>query len=84
MQKPIKQEVNEWKEHKVTKYLIKELKKDRAVLQEMWAAGQFTMQDTDGTIQMNSRSIGQVAAIDATLEFVDGDMDAEEGVVYDH
>mgnify|MGYP001813239040 CR=1 FL=1 len=81
-QKPLRQEVTEWKQHKVTKYLVEQLGEDLENLKEMWAAGQFTAPDQAGTIQMNSRAIGQIAGITAILDFVASDMDAE--APYEH
>ena len=84
MQKPIRQEVAEWKQHKVTKYLVERLIEDAKDLKDLWAEGSFTGADQSITIQLNSRAIGQYAAIAQMLEFIESDMDIEEMVKYEH
>ena len=84
MQKPIRQEIAEWKQHKVTKYLVECLKQDVEELKEIWAAGQLTTPDQAGTIQLNSRAQGQVAAILQTVDFIESDMGVEDVVQYEH
>lgn len=84
MQRPLKQEVAEWKQNKVTKYLIQTLEEDVEALKDVWANGGFTQPEQAGTIQLNSRALGQIAALIQTLEFLETDMDAEEVVHYEH
>ena len=85
MQKPIKQEVVEWKQHKVTKYLMHHLKEDIELIKDIWANGQYTTESEGGTIQLNSQALGGVRALNSTLDFLESDMDSsEEKVEYEH
>ena len=84
IEKPLKNEIQEWKQNKVSKYLMKRLEEDRKELMEMWAAGQFTAPDQSATIQLNSRALGMFAALEQVEDFLESDMDVEEMIQYDH
>lgn len=85
MQKPIRQEVTEWKQHKVTKYLIESLERDVSEIQETWAAAAYTTEMESGTIQLNSQALGSIKAIREMLDFISSDMgSSEEKPDYEH
>ena len=85
MQKPIRQEVAEWKQHKVTKFLIKRLEDDTQEIKEMWAQGAYTLESESGTLQVNSQALGSLKAIGDLLDYLEGDMDSEEAKpAYEH
>ena len=85
IEKPLKQEVAEWKDHKVTKYLRKYLEADLQETLEIWGGGGFTMESQSGTIQLNSQALGGVKTLSQLLDYLDSDMDAEESQIqYEH
>lgn len=85
MQKPLKQEVVEWKQSKVTKYLLQYIDDEVKSMQELWAAGGYTMESQSGTIQLNSQAIGSIKGLGQLLDFLESDMDAEEAEAkYEH
>lgn len=65
-----KQYKQEWLQHDITKDLIKELKDIITTLKDEWASGAFTAESAEGTVQRNAKAIGQVEALESTLEFI--------------
>ena len=65
-----KQYKQEWLQHDITKDLIKELKDIITTLKDEWAAGGFTAESAEGTVQRNAKAIGQVEALESALEFI--------------
>lgn len=84
IEKPLKQEIVEWKQHKVTKYLIQQLKDDMKVIQETWTHGGFTTESESGTIQLNSRALGNIKALGELLDYIEQDMGVEAMIDYEH
>ena len=83
--RPLKQEVAEWKQHKVTKHLVKELEDTLEGVKEEWANGGFTLESESGTLQLNSRALGNIKALGQLLDYIEGDMDSAESVIsYEH
>lgn len=61
----------EWVTHPVTIEFIKELEKALVDLKDRWANGGFTDRSADGTIQLNSTSIGEAQAYKSILQMIE-------------
>jgi uncharacterized protein YukE len=66
-ERPARQMCLEWREHPVTKYLVKDLEEQVQDLQDAWGRGAFTREHTSGTVQINAQSIGAVKALQETV-----------------
>lgn len=80
MDKPVTEEIREWQQLRVTRYMLQMI--DRAIsdTQEAWAAGEFTGETVDRTTQLNSGAIGFIRGMEelyASIENLhyDGDED---------
>ena len=69
----------DWAKEQVTLELVRKLREDRQHFMELWAAGSHTGDSADKTLQLNSKAIGQVQAIDEILNWIEGDEADESG-----
>ena len=81
---PLKQEIVEWKANKVSKYLVQELQNNMNEIKDQWMNGGFTLESESGTLQMNSRALGNIKALGETLDFIENNMDAGDTLIYEH
>jgi len=58
----------EWQTHPVTADLVRELTESLEDLKERWVQGNLTDPSAEGTVQLNSRSIGEAQAYKNMLE----------------
>lgn len=62
--------LEEWLDHEDTIQFKKTLIRDRAAILEAWGIGDYTGPTTESTVQLNSRALGSVKAIDDILRYV--------------
>lgn len=65
-----KQYKQEWLQHDITKDLIKEIKDVITTLKDEWSSGAFTAESAEGTVQRNAQALGQVQALENTLDYI--------------
>ena len=79
--KPLRVEVNEWKQNKVTKYLVETINADLELIKEVWTSGGYTTESQSGTIQLNSQALGSITAIRNVLDLIEDNLGTEESEI---
>lgn len=67
MKEPTPEEVRGWREQSVGQYFEGMQKQKMEDLKDSWASGDFTGENVEETIQLNSEALGKVQQIAETL-----------------
>ena len=67
---------NEWRSLDATQEFMTKLELDLDEIKNQWSCGVFTSENEHQTIQLNSRAIGKIQALEDILEWIRRD-DAE-------
>ena len=84
IERPLKTEVVEWKENKVTRYLVDQIQRDIEEIKDVWVNGGYSAPDQAATIQLNSKALGGAHALSALLDFIEDELGVEETIEYGH
>ena len=79
--KPLRVEVNEWKQNKVTKYFIECIKQDIDIIKESWSSGAYTMPEQSATIQLNSKALGSIEALMNMQDLIEDNLGTDESEI---
>lgn len=66
-----RKEIQAWKQHPATLFLIKQLEADYLLYHSMWENGDFTSETDSGTAQSNAGALGAVDALSKIAEYID-------------
>ena len=80
LEKPTHEQLVDWRESRTTKYLLNEIDNTILELQERWAAGNFTGETADSTVQLNAKYLGVVQGLLEIKDFIEnivGELDED-------
>lgn len=72
-----KGERESWLQHPCSRALVHTLQADEFDLKESWSNGNYTAESEYGTIQLNSKALGEIQATQSILTFVEGICDED-------
>lgn len=67
-----RKEIQAWRNHPATIFLIKQLEADYLTYHSEWENGNFTSETDSGTAQLNAEALGAVDALSKIAEYIDG------------
>ncbi len=62
----------------MTQELIKSLLESRADIKEAWSSGVYTAESADGTVQLNSKALGQLESLEGVLFWIEEGVEDDE------
>lgn len=68
---------SDWRGEAVTQQLMKKLREDKGHIESLWSDGVFTGTTADETLQMNSKNIGMVQAIQDILDWIEEEQEGD-------